>query len=61
MTAAKTGLQNVVLGTSASGWTILVRLLVGFVVFFPEGIQKLAFPEILGTGRFSNIGIPILQ
>jgi uncharacterized membrane protein YphA (DoxX/SURF4 family) len=23
-----------------------------------EGIQKLAFPEILGAGRFANIGIP---
>jgi uncharacterized membrane protein YphA (DoxX/SURF4 family) len=28
------------------------------VVFFPEGIQKLAFPDILGTGRFANIDIP---
>jgi putative oxidoreductase len=46
------------LRTSASGWTILVRLLVGLVVFFPEGIQKLAFPDILGAGRFANIGIP---
>ena len=30
--------------TNASGWTILVRLLVGLVVFLPEGIQKLIFP-----------------
>ena len=44
--------------TSASGWTILVRLLVGLIVFLPEGIQKLAFPEILGAGRFMHIGIP---
>ena len=28
------------------------------MVFFPEGIQKLSFPEILGAGRFANIGIP---
>jgi putative oxidoreductase len=28
------------------------------VVFFPEGIQKLAFPTILGAGRFVDIGIP---
>jgi len=42
--------------TNASGWTILVRLLVGFV-FLPEGIQKLAFPDLLGTGRFAKIGI----
>jgi uncharacterized membrane protein YphA (DoxX/SURF4 family) len=46
------------LRTRAEGWTILVRLMVGLVVFFPEGIQKLVFPEILGAGRFANIGIP---
>jgi putative oxidoreductase len=42
----------------ASGWTILIRLLVGLAVFFPEGIQKLIFPDILGAGRFAAIGIP---
>lgn len=47
-----------ILQSRASGWTILIRLLVGLVVFFPEGIQKLAFPSILGAGRFANIGIP---
>ena len=46
------------LRTRADGWTILVRLMVGLVVFLPEGIQKLAFPAILGAGRFANIGIP---
>ncbi len=46
------------LETRASGWTILVRLIVGLVVFFPEGLQKLIFPNILGAGRFTNIGIP---
>lgn len=46
------------LSTPASGWTILVRLLVGAVVFVPEGLQKLMFPEILGAGRFARIGIP---
>jgi uncharacterized membrane protein YphA (DoxX/SURF4 family) len=35
-----------------------VRLLAGLIVFFPEGIQKLAFPDILGAGRFAKIGIP---
>ena len=44
--------------TQASRWTILVRIMVGLVVFFPEGIQKLAFPSILGAGRFAAIGIP---
>jgi putative oxidoreductase len=46
------------LRTRADGWTILVRLMVGLIVFLPEGIQKLAFPEVLGAGRFANIGIP---
>jgi putative oxidoreductase len=51
-------LRTTLFGTRAPGWSILVRLLVGLVVFFPEGIQKLAFPDILGAGRFANIGIP---
>jgi putative oxidoreductase len=38
------------LRTRVEGWTILVRLMVGLVVFLPEGIQKLAFPEVLGAG-----------
>ena len=44
---------------TASAWTILIRLQVGLMVFFPEGIQKLVFPDILGAGRFARIGIPI--
>lgn len=44
--------------TEAPGWSILVRLLVGLVVFLPEGVQKLMFPDILGAGRFARIGIP---
>ncbi len=50
-------LNRNLLATSAPGWSILIRLLVGLVVFFPEGIQKLIFPNILGAGRFANIGI----
>jgi len=46
------------LSTRESGWTLLVRLMVGLVVFFPEGLQKLLFPGILGAGRFARIGIP---
>ena len=49
---------NTLLRSDESGWTILVRLLVGAVVFLPEGIQKLIFADILGTGRFVKIGIP---
>ena len=43
---------------TASAWTILIRLQVGLMVFFPEGIQKLIPPDILGAGRFARIGIP---
>jgi len=40
-------------------WSVvLIRLMVGLIVFFPEGIQKLAFPALLGAGRFAKIGIP---
>ncbi|MGY6214598.1 DoxX family protein [Methylolobus aquaticus] len=40
-----------------SRWTIFIRLsLAG--VFIPEGIQKLIFPEMLGSGRFIKMGIP---
>jgi putative oxidoreductase len=49
--------STIVLATRAPGWSVLVRLFDGLVVFLPEGIQKLAFPGILGAGRFANIGI----
>jgi hypothetical protein len=44
------------LRTRVEGWTILVRLMVGLVVFLPEGIQKLAFPEasLLNETRFNS-------
>ena len=44
--------------TRSGGWLLLIRLSVGLLVFLPEGIQKLAFPETLGAGRFAHIGIP---
>jgi putative oxidoreductase len=44
--------------TTAPASSILIRFLVGLAVFVPEGIQKLIFPDILGTGRFATIGIP---
>ena len=56
--AQGTDWRQALLATGAPGWSILVRLLVGLVVFFPEGLQKLAFPDILGAGRFAHIGIP---
>lgn len=49
---------NRITATDNDRWRVLVRLAVGLVVFFPEGIQKLAFADILGAGRFAKIGIP---
>lgn len=51
-------LRERILGTRDEPAIILIRLLVGLVVFFPEGLQKLLFPAILGAGRFASIGIP---
>ncbi len=45
------------LNSTASKWVILIRVSVG-LVFAPEGLQKLLFPEILGSSRFAGIGIP---
>src|SRR6266436_1419084 len=39
---------------------LLIRILVGWV-FLSEGIQKFLFPETLGVGRFTKIGIPMPQ
>ena len=51
--------RTALFATHAPGWSILVRLLVGLVVFFPEGIQKLdASRTFSGAGRFLRIGIP---
>ncbi len=43
--------------SSASPWVIFIRLCLG-LVFLPEGIQKIIYPDILGAGRFIRIGIP---
>ncbi|MGH9865010.1 MAG: DoxX family protein [Candidatus Acidiferrales bacterium] len=47
-----------ILRTGDDPWVLLIRLLVGLVVFVPEGLQKLLFPALLGAGRFASIGIP---
>lgn len=57
-TGETTARRTALFATCAPGWSILIRLLVGLVVFLPEGIQKLIFPDILGAGRFLRIGIP---
>src|SRR5438876_6783618 len=46
-----------ILATDAPAAVILVRLIVGGVLL-SEGIQKFLFPEALGVGRFTKIGIP---
>jgi putative oxidoreductase len=46
-----------ILSTTAPKSVILVRFLVG-AVFLSEGIQKFLFPDALGVGRFTKIGIP---
>ncbi len=44
------------LRTQPEKTTILIRLLVG-LVFLAEGIQKLVWSELRGSGRFERIGI----
>ena len=51
-------LRDRILATDDVPAVLLVRLLVGLVVFFPEGLQKLLFPALLGAGRFAAIGLP---
>jgi putative oxidoreductase len=48
------------LGSKALSATVLIRLMVGWV-FMSEGIQKFLFPDALGIGRFTKIGIPAPQ
>jgi putative oxidoreductase len=45
------------LKTDASNAVVLIRLMVG-AVFLSEGVQKFLFPDQLGAGRFTKIGIP---
>jgi putative oxidoreductase len=46
------------LSSTASTAVILIRIVVGGV-FLTEGIQKFLFPDALGIGRFTKIGIPV--
>jgi uncharacterized membrane protein YphA (DoxX/SURF4 family) len=45
------------LATNAPAAVILIRLIVG-AVLPSEAIQKFMFPDALGVGRFTKIGIP---
>jgi uncharacterized membrane protein YphA (DoxX/SURF4 family) len=49
-----------VLESDAPRATVLVRCALG-IVFVSEGIQKFLFPDALGVGRFTRIGIPAPQ
>jgi uncharacterized membrane protein YphA (DoxX/SURF4 family) len=51
----KKGVKAIILNTVNDNRAILIRLIVG-LVFLSEGIQKYLFPELLGTGRFMQLG-----
>jgi putative oxidoreductase len=46
-----------IMTTTAPASVLLIRIAVGSV-FLSEGIQKFLFPNELGVGRFTRIGIP---
>jgi len=48
-------MKTKILTTIDNNRSILVRLIVG-LIFLSEGIQKYLFPELVGTGRFLQIG-----
>ncbi len=50
-------ITDIIIRTSNSKATLLIRLMVG-VVFLSEGLQKFLFPAIRGAGRFESIGLP---
>ena len=45
--------------TNAAALTVLVRLMVGLAVFFPEGLQRLMFADLLQftSHRSTNLGL----
>jgi putative oxidoreductase len=45
------------IATKAPAAVLLIRLIVGSI-FLSEGLQKFLFPNDLGVGRFTKIGIP---
>jgi putative oxidoreductase len=55
MKTDKNGLKAFIFNTKNDNKAIIIRIIVG-LVFLSEGIQKFLFPELLGTGRFLNIG-----
>lgn len=47
--------KSYILSTTSDKKIIVIRIIVGFI-FISEGIQKYLFLEILGPGRFHEIG-----
>jgi uncharacterized membrane protein YphA (DoxX/SURF4 family) len=45
------------LATDAPPAVLLIRVMVGGV-FVSEGVQKFLFPDQLGVGRFTKVGLP---
>lgn len=50
--------REVLFGTRTPGWSVPGSSSCRACGVFPEGIQKLIFPEILGAGRFIHFGVP---
>lgn len=46
------------LGTQGPTSLIIIRLLVGGI-FLSAGIQKFIFPDLMGAGRFGELGFPV--
>lgn len=46
--------------TDHSSTTIIIRIMVG-TIFLSEGIQKLLYPALRGSGRFEDIGLPAAE
>lgn len=51
-------MKSVLLRTTSRKSIILIRIMVG-VIFASEGIQKLLFPQLMGVGRFQEMGLPL--
>ena len=51
----KSGLSINIFSTENDNRAVIIRLIVG-MIFLTEGIQKILFPDLLGTGRFLTIG-----
>lgn len=51
----KKGFKAIILTTVNDNRSIIIRVIVG-LIFLSEGIQKYLFPDLVGTGRFEQIG-----